>query len=123
MFDQWGDMQATGESLESQVAAFKAELGTGLMASLSPAERGELATINPNLQRLQVSTAFIRARVSVTSYTFPPFSPPPNTPTTTHTGTTALRKHLNMVYCLDHIPMAGHAHFREVKKGPLSAFV
>ena len=51
-------MQATGESLESQVAAFKAELGTGLMASLSPAERRELATINPSLQRLQVSTAF-----------------------------------------------------------------
>ena len=48
-------MQATGVSLESQVAVLRAELGTELMASLSPAERGELASINPSLGRLQVS--------------------------------------------------------------------
>ena len=46
--------QATAESLESQVAGLRAELGTELLGSLSPEERRELPTLNPELERLQV---------------------------------------------------------------------
>lgn len=48
-------LQATAESLESQVAGLRAELGTQLLGSLSPAERQEMPTLNPELERLKVS--------------------------------------------------------------------
>ena len=52
------------------MAGLRAELGTELLGSLSPAERREMPTLNPELERLRVRPRGVGYRYSY-SYTHP----------------------------------------------------